>query len=470
MDNKYRNSTRFTEILPMNLIFDSALKSEILEWKYKDLSYSDIDSFIIFMNKCIKFMEQNENLSFFIDNDDNDKDNLIKKRNITVLKIKNIIGKTQKIYDVEKVLKSILTLDKNNKYIINKDNLMIAKFDNFFYKICSRQDIINVIDGIKNYLETNDSELLGYKNEFNYSTLYSDDMLRYVIFRSTNIAGQLHEHDIDRIINVGNSLHKFAWVIDQKYHDDFIVESIPYSGKGPTEEIITKYFNYIINEETINDDKINYFINYLKNHQIDIVSCAKETLRQRVGFIDYVKSGEGIKSFYLLTIIMIYINCNNNKKKFDKFIKKYIENTYLCLIEIAYEDYDIIKDINDYIQLLNIGDLTCNVLIASKAWNTSNTNVDYDKLLEDQFLQDVARCHESFKYSSWSQEEHEKTIKKFHNNEYYLLCLYTKFRLAKMIHDNETEKEINKMNPWEYVKSYEKNNNEYDNNGYDSDE
>lgn len=249
-----------------------------------------------------------------------------------------------------------------------------------------------------------------------------------------------------------------------------ILEILKESNKDNKYEL-GKFLDIVLNNDYL-DDKIKYLFEHtLKNNIEPIIQCTDRPDNNcQFGIIDFVVSGKGIYSFYILCLLYIKYTYPNDKTRMNNFIK----NTHLIYYKSHNRDYDqyneefnfkidkeysaIEKGFPDAIKKLT-GE---KIKIKTKEFDYE---VKYKGLMIDNYTSfDYQRCIPSYKYSDWNKipnlEESKNcilekiifldNIKKLSDSDY------------KNISNNK-DKSVNNDNSYDSDNSY---NNEY---SYDSD-
>lgn len=283
----------------------------------------------------------------------------------------------------------LLCLDMYSYAIQNNIRKIIipgASFDKFKFIITEILDddmmeIINIpFSSGFNFIDTLDKF---YKS--NYKTIISDNKK---LVRKHN--------DSIRMINDGNKLDA------NKLRLEILTEANTNNKYelGKILDIVLNY-NYL-------DDSIKYLFEHtLKNNLEPIIQCVE--LNCQFGIIDFVLSGKGMYSFYILCLLYIKYAYTNDKTRMINFIK----NTHLIYYKSERQEFDPYdEEFNFEIQKENEAiengfPNAINKLVGERIkikTKVFHYDIEYKGLGIDNYTSfDYQRCVPSYKYNDWYQ-------------------------------------------------------------------
>jgi hypothetical protein len=240
-----------------------------------------------------------------------------------------------------------------------------------------------------------------------------------------------------------------------------ILEILKESNKDNKYEL-GKFLDLVLNYDYL-DDKIKYLFEHtLKNNIEPIIQCTESPDNNcQFGIIDFVVSGKGIYSFYILCLLYIKYAYPNDKTKIINFIKK----THLIYYKSYNQEFDPYDDqysinLEKENEAIEKGFLNALKKLAGEVIILKTKIFDYEVehkgLMIDNYTSfDYQRCIPSYKYIDWNKKPNlaESTN-----------CIIEKIIFLdniKKLSDSEYKQKIKKSSKKDYINTYNNIENSY---------
>ena len=343
---------------------------------------------------------------------------------------------------------NIIEIATNLKYEINEIQTLIKKLTSRYDKLLNENKELKNIElnykelnkikinensgNIKKLFEIEISDLAKYFYSLDkysqqkiYNQIRQDEKNKLGMLKSDwgninlayNMFILLNTLNIETVVNIGGSLYRQIYIIEHYFNSNKKIkfEYVPYS-RGKILDL---------DKERLREE---FYFNEVKFFENSINTCVNLAETKKVAFTDFIVTGSGIISFYILCLVFIIKNCENNIEKTKEKISKFVQNTYLILAAVgSHEAHKTLINLKQYLQNMGIKYNFLNNVYTITDLTSSNYVLE--------FGDDKLRCIKQYPITSWTVLKSKEEDEIFKNKKYTYKCNLRLFKYLYILNN-----------------------------------